>query len=68
MFQVLKTIRGELFSTSTALSRPLSPCHARLKLGNSKCYIFKATDTTRLKTMQNDFFLGHLQPGVGKKN
>ena len=46
----LKTIRGDLCSTSTALSRPLSSCHARLKFGNSKFCILKAKDTTGLKT------------------
>ena len=66
MFEVLKPTRGDLFSISTALSRPLSSCHARLKLGNSKCCIFKATHTTGLKICKT-IFLGHLQPSVEKK-
>ena len=72
MFKLLKILRRNLFSflfffNQTALSRPISWCHASLKFGNSKCCIFKTKDATGLETC-TDLLQGYLQPGAAKNS
>ena len=67
MFKVLKTTRGEVFSTSTALSQPLSVSH-KVQIGKFKMLYFQSNIHYRTENLQNDFFLGQHQPSVEKNS